>query len=49
MDNHMMAVMPAVRLNDEQMANVLTYILNAWENNGGEITPVQVSELRSSH
>ena len=42
-------VMPAVSLNDEQMANVLTYILNTWENNGGEITPKQVSELRGSH
>lgn len=36
-------VMPAVQLSDEQIANVLTYILNAWGNNGGEITPNQVA------
>lgn len=42
-------VMPAVQLNDEQMANVLTYILNSWNNNGGEISPMQVSEKRNQH
>lgn len=42
-------VMPAVRLGDEQMANVLTYILNAWNNNGGEISPLQVSAKRNQH
>ena len=42
-------VMPAVRLSDEKTANVLTYILNSWGNNGGEITPQQVSSLRSQH
>ena len=39
-------VMPAVRLSDEQMANVLTYALNTWDNNGGEITPEQVAAQR---
>ena len=39
-------VMPAVQLSDEKMANVLTYILNTWDNNGGEITPEQVADLR---
>jgi nitrite reductase (NO-forming) len=39
-------VMPAVQLSDESVANVLTYILNAWDNNGGEITPKQVASKR---
>jgi nitrite reductase (NO-forming) len=39
-------VMPAVQLSDEQVANVLTYVLNTWGNNGGEITPSQVASKR---
>ncbi len=39
-------VMPAVRLNDEQIANVLTYVLNNWGNEAGEVTPGQVSGQR---
>ncbi len=42
-------VMPAVKLSDENMANVLTYILNSWGNNGGEIKPLQVMEKRAQH
>ncbi|MBL4671787.1 MAG: nitrite reductase, copper-containing [Arenicella sp.] len=42
-------VMPAVNLNDEQIANVLTYVLNTWNNNGGEITPNNVAEIRGGH
>jgi nitrite reductase (NO-forming) len=42
-------VMPAVRLSDEKMANVLTYILNSWNNNGGEITTKEVTAKRSGH
>jgi nitrite reductase (NO-forming) len=42
-------VMPAVRLSDEKMANVLTYILNSWNNNGGEITTKEVAAKRSAH
>ncbi len=39
-------VMPAVQLSDESIANVLTYVLNSWSNNGGEITPEQVAKRR---
>jgi nitrite reductase (NO-forming) len=39
-------VMPAVQLTDESVANVLTYVLNSWGNNGGEITPGQVASKR---
>lgn len=42
-------VMPAVSLNDENIANVLTYVLNSWNNNGGEITPKQVAAVREKH
>jgi nitrite reductase (NO-forming) len=42
-------VMPAVQLSDEKVANVLTYIPNSWNNNGGEIIPVHVAESQSSH
>ncbi|MBL4658842.1 MAG: nitrite reductase, copper-containing [Alcanivoracaceae bacterium] len=42
-------VMPAVNLSDEKMANVLTYILNSWNNNGGKIDAIEVSEARSQH
>ena len=42
-------VMPAVSLSDEQVANVMTYVLNTWNNNGGEITPSDVAEVRGSH
>ena len=42
-------VMPAVQLTNEKVANVLTYILNTWGNNGGEITPKQVESARNKH
>ncbi|MCO1335287.1 copper-containing nitrite reductase [Microbulbifer sp. OS29] len=40
-------VMPAVQLSDESIANVLTYVLNSWGNNGGVILPEQVIERRT--
>lgn len=36
-------VMPPVALNDEQVANVLTYVRNSWGNSGD---PVRVDEVR---
>lgn len=39
-------VMPAVNLSDEKMANVLTYILNSWNNNGGKIDAEEVAAAR---
>jgi len=41
-------VMPAVRLGDEQVANVLSYVLNSWGNNGGFIEPADVAAFRKS-
>lgn len=43
------SVMPAVALNDEQIANVLTYVLNNWGNNKAEVTPEQVAKQRAAH
>ncbi|WP_131667637.1 copper-containing nitrite reductase [Psychrobacter pygoscelis] len=40
------SVMPAVALNDEQVSNVVTYVLNSWGNKGGEVTPEQVKAAR---
>ncbi|MDN5801900.1 copper-containing nitrite reductase [Psychrobacter sp. FME5] len=40
------SVMPAVALDDEKVANVVTYIINSWDNKGGEITPADVKAAR---
>lgn len=37
------SVMPKLALTDEQIANVLSYLLNSFENSGGEITTTQVT------
>lgn len=42
------STMPIIKLTDEETANVLTYILNTWGNNGGEVTPQQVAKIKSS-
>jgi nitrite reductase (NO-forming) len=43
---HYNNVMPAQRLTDEQVANVLTYIYNNWDNKSQEITPAMVRKRR---
>lgn len=40
------SVMPAIALNSEQIANALTYVLNSFGNNGGQVTPTQVDKQR---
>lgn len=40
------SVMPAQMLTDEEVASVMTYIYNSWDNNGTEVTPEQVQKLR---
>lgn len=40
------SVMPAVALDDESVANVVTYVINSWGNTGGEVTPAQVKAAR---
>ncbi len=42
------AVMPNLKyLSDEDIADILTYSLNAWGNDGGEISSAQVAQKRS--
>jgi len=42
-------VMPAVRLSEYDVANVVTYILNSFGNDGGVVSPERVVRARSSH
>ena len=40
--------MPALQLSDEDIANVLTYVYNSWDNAGHEVTPEEVAKQRST-
>ncbi|EIC13830.1 copper-containing nitrite reductase [Kingella kingae] len=40
------SVMPAVALNDEDAANVLTFVLNSFGNKGGEVKPEEITAAR---
>lgn len=40
------SIMPAMALSDEDTANVLTYVLNSWDNKGTEISPKDVEKRR---
>lgn len=40
-------VMPPVAINDDQIANVLTYIRNSWGNTGDAVTIDQVRQVRA--
>ena len=41
------SVMPPMsQLNDDEIANILTYVLNSWGNNGGRVTSEQVAKRR---
>jgi glucose/arabinose dehydrogenase/mono/diheme cytochrome c family protein len=39
--------MPAIGLNDAEVADVFTYVLNSWGNSGGTISEAQVKDVRS--
>ncbi len=41
------SIMPQLGLDDEQVANVLTYVYNSWGNNGTEVLPDMVKEIRA--
>jgi nitrite reductase (NO-forming) len=42
------SVMPPMsQLNDDEIANILTYVLNSWGNNGGAISSQQVKAARA--
>jgi nitrite reductase (NO-forming) len=42
------SVMPQLGLNDEQVANVLTYVYHQWGNNNTEVLPSLVKEVRAT-
>lgn len=42
------SVMPAIALNNDQIANVLTYVLNSFGNSGGQVTGNQVEQQRKA-
>lgn len=42
------SLMPALALNDEDAANVLTYVYSQWGNNGTRVTPALVAEVRKA-
>lgn len=42
------SIMPQLGLNDEQVANVLTYVYSQWGNNGTEVLPERVKLVRAT-
>ncbi|WP_374075280.1 copper-containing nitrite reductase [Bdellovibrio bacteriovorus] len=42
------SIMPAQILSDEEIANVLNYVYNAWGNSKKKVTPEEVKEVRAS-
>ncbi|WP_028356976.1 copper-containing nitrite reductase [Brackiella oedipodis] len=47
--HHYDAVMPALQLNDEDVANVVTFLLNSWDNKGGVMDVNEVKKIRQTH
>jgi nitrite reductase (NO-forming) len=35
------------QLNDDEVANILTYVLNSWDNKGGQIKTSDVKAVRA--
>ncbi len=42
-------MMPAQELNDDQVADVLTYVMNTWGNDYGVVTPADVKRVRNEN
>ena len=43
------SVMPPMsQLNDDEVANIVTYVLNSWGNKGGTVTAADVAKVRKS-
>lgn len=42
------SIMPKLNMTDEQIASVLTYVLNNWGNSGGDVTAQQVAKAKST-
>ncbi len=43
------SVMPAMRLNDDNIADVVTYVLNSWNNDGGVVSADDVAKHRTEN
>jgi len=43
------SIMTAQTLTDEEIANVLTYVFNSWDNSKKEVKPSMVAKMRSTH
>jgi len=42
------SVMPPMnQLNDDEIANIITYVLNSWDNPGGRISAAEVAKARA--
>ena len=39
---------PMSQLNDDEIANILTYALNSWGNDDGRVSPDQVADVRAT-
>ena len=37
---------PMSQLNDDEVANILTFVLNSWDNPGGRVTAEEVTGIR---
>jgi len=43
------SVMPPMsQLNDDEVANIVTYVLNSWGNKGGTVTAADVAKVRKT-
>lgn len=42
-----LSVMPALPLSDQDVANVVTYVLNSFGNNGGQVSAAEVAEIKN--
>ncbi len=42
-----MDAMPSFNFNDEEVADVLSYVMNSWGNKGGVVTPLEVAKERT--
>ena len=39
---------PMSQLNDDEVAHILTFVLNSWGNPGGQISSDKVAEIRAT-
>ncbi|MCP1372662.1 copper-containing nitrite reductase [Dyella lutea] len=39
---------PMTQLTDDEVANILTYVLNSWDNPGGQVTKDEVTKVRAT-